>query len=104
LGISSYYIGPKFLAKWGVSAGLRISCKHELDLSNGKSYKVLTELIEEEKSLHYSKQILETTSKIKAVLKSVKKKTIQKKTPSVSVNENVIKIINSQQTLDILTS
>jgi hypothetical protein len=40
----------------------------------GTYWKVLTEVIKEVKSMHYNKQILETTNRIKAVLETVKKK------------------------------
>jgi hypothetical protein len=43
---------------------------------------MLTEVIKEAKSMHCNKQIIETTNKIKAVSKTVKKKcviTVQKK-------------------------
>jgi hypothetical protein len=55
----------------------------------------ITQVIKEAKPMHYNKQILESNNKVKAVWKTVKKETRkysrQEMTPSIKINDNVIK-------------
>jgi hypothetical protein len=60
-----------------------------------KYCKTLTKVIKEAEHMHYNKQVLESDNKVKAVWKIVKKErgkySTEEVTPSIKINENVIK-------------
>jgi hypothetical protein len=66
-----------------------------MKMHHRKYCKILTKVIKEAESMHYNKQILESDNKVKAVWQIVKKEagkfSTEEVTPSIKINENVIK-------------